>query len=99
MPSKAPQYLCADRLVRAETARGAVCGAAVTAGPADIAAARLPADEAAVRGTADCLRAYDGTVFTSETDARLRLERAWVRARRAGGSAWCEELLAAAPDP
>ncbi|KMS70216.1 MULTISPECIES: acyl-CoA dehydrogenase family protein [Streptomyces] len=93
---QAVQHLCADLLVRAETARAAVYAAAVTADPADIAAARLLADEAAVRGARDCLQVHGGMGFTWEADVHLHLKRAWVRARRAGGSAESEELLAAA---
>lgn len=93
---QAVQHLCADLLVRAETARAAVYAAAVTADPADIAAARLLADEAAVRGARDCLQVHGGMGFTWEADVHLHLKRAWMRARRAGGSAESEELLAAA---
>ncbi|MEU8031535.1 acyl-CoA dehydrogenase family protein [Streptomyces sp. NPDC049099] len=92
---QAVKHLCADLLVRAETARAAVYAAAVTADPADIAAARLLADEAAVRGARDCLQVHGGMGFTWEADVHLHLKRAWVRARRGGGSAESEELLAA----
>ncbi|WP_030341818.1 acyl-CoA dehydrogenase family protein [Streptomyces sp. NRRL S-1022] len=93
---QAVQHLCADLLVRAETARVAVYAAAVTADPADIAAARLLADEAAVQGARDCLQVHGGMGFTWEADVHLHLKRAWVRAGRAGGSAQGAELLAAA---
>ncbi|MFJ4582094.1 acyl-CoA dehydrogenase family protein [Streptomyces echinatus] len=93
---QAVQHLCADLLVRVETARAAVYAAAVTADPADIAAARLLADEAAVRGARDCLQVYGGMGFTWEADVHLHLKRAWVRERRAGGGTQSEELLAAA---
>lgn len=53
---QAVRHLCADLLVRAETARAAVYAAAVTADPYDVAAARLLADEAAVRGPATVSR-------------------------------------------
>ncbi|MBL1081937.1 acyl-CoA/acyl-ACP dehydrogenase [Streptomyces actinomycinicus] len=92
---QAVQHLCAELLVRAETARAAVYAAAVTADPADIAAARLLADEAAVQGARDCLQVHGGMGFTWEADVHLHLKRAWVRARRAGGSTQSEELLAA----
>ncbi|MFJ5777615.1 acyl-CoA dehydrogenase family protein [Streptomyces sp. NPDC093094] len=91
---QAVQHLCAGQLVRLETARAAVYAAAVTSRPADIAAARLLADEAAVRGARDCLQVYGGTGFTWEAEVHLHLKRAWVRARRAGGGAEGEELLA-----
>jgi alkylation response protein AidB-like acyl-CoA dehydrogenase len=92
---QAVQHLCADLLVRTETARVAVYAAAVTADPADIAAARLLADEAAVRGARDCLQVHGGMGFTWEADVHLHLKRAWVRARRGGGGTESEELLAA----
>ncbi|WP_340378081.1 acyl-CoA dehydrogenase family protein [Streptomyces sp. SS7] len=91
---QAVKHLCADLLVRVEVARAAVYAAAVTAGPADIAAARLLADEAAVRGARDCLQVYGGMGFTWEADVHLLLKRAWVRTRRAGGGTESEELLA-----
>lgn len=63
---QAVQHLCADLLVRAETARAAVYAAAVTGDPADIAATRLLADEAAERGARDCLQVHGGLGFTWE---------------------------------
>ncbi|OIK24293.1 acyl-CoA dehydrogenase [Streptomyces malaysiense] len=93
---QAVQHLCADLLVRAETARAAVYAAAVTGDPGDIAAARLLADEAAVRGARDCLQVHGGMGFTWEADVHLHLKRAWVRAGRSGGVTESEELLAAA---
>ncbi|WBO65602.1 acyl-CoA dehydrogenase family protein [Streptomyces camelliae] len=92
---QAVQHLCADLLVRAEIARVAVYAAAVTADPADIAAARLLADEAAVRGARDCLQVHGGMGFTWEADVHLHLKRAWVRAQRGDGDTQSEELLAA----
>ncbi|MGW7817233.1 acyl-CoA dehydrogenase family protein [Streptomyces puniciscabiei] len=92
---QAVKHLCADLLVRTETARVAVYAAAVTGDPADIAAARLLADEAAVRGARDCLQVHGGMGFTWEADVHLHLKRAWVRAQRAGGGTESEELLAA----
>lgn len=92
---QAVKHLCAELLVRVEVARAALYAAAVTADPADIAAARLLADEAAVRGARDCLQVYGGMGFTWEADVHLLLKRAWVRTRRAGGGTESEELLAA----
>ncbi|MFF7238259.1 acyl-CoA dehydrogenase family protein [Streptomyces collinus] len=92
---QAVKHLCADMLVRAETARAAVYAAAVTAAPVDVAAARLLADEAALRGTRDCLQVHGGMGFTWEAEVHLHLKRAWVRARRGGGGAAAEEALAA----
>ncbi|MYT06559.1 MULTISPECIES: acyl-CoA dehydrogenase family protein [Streptomyces] len=91
---QAVKHLCAQMLVRAETARAAVYAAAVTADPVDIAAARLLADEAAERGARDCVQVHGGMGFTWECEVQLHLKRAWVRARRGGGGAESEELLA-----
>ncbi|MFJ2514277.1 acyl-CoA dehydrogenase family protein [Streptomyces griseoviridis] len=92
---QAVQHLCAGLLVRAETARAAVYAAAVTGAGADIAAARLLADEAAVDGARDCLQVHGGMGFTWESEVHLHLKRAWVRAARGGGGAAAEEALAA----
>ncbi|MFH8661009.1 acyl-CoA dehydrogenase family protein [Streptomyces afghaniensis] len=93
---QAVAHLCAGMLVRSETARAAVYAAAVTADPVDIAAARLLADEAAVRGARDCLQVHGGMGFTWESEVHLHLKRAWVRTQRAGGVTESEEALAAA---
>ncbi|MFG2784358.1 acyl-CoA dehydrogenase family protein [Streptomyces prunicolor] len=92
---QAVKHLCAQSLVRVEVARVAVYGAAVTGDVVDIAAARLLADEAAVRGARDCLQVHGGMGFTWESEVHLHLKRAWVRARRGGGNTESEELLAA----
>ncbi|MGW2044997.1 acyl-CoA dehydrogenase family protein [Streptomyces sp. NPDC001858] len=91
---QAVKHLCAELLVRVELARAAVYAAAVTADPVDIAAARLLADEAAVRGARDCLQVHGGMGFTWEADVHLLLKRAWVRTRRTGSATESEELLA-----
>ncbi|MEU0246848.1 acyl-CoA dehydrogenase family protein [Streptomyces sp. NPDC006235] len=93
---QAVAHLCAGMLVRSETARAAVYAAAVTADPVDIAAARLLADDAAVRGARDCLQVHGGMGFTWESEVHLHLKRAWVRTHRAGGVTESEEILAAA---
>ncbi|MEU6538023.1 acyl-CoA dehydrogenase family protein [Streptomyces sp. NPDC047000] len=92
---QAVKHLCADMLVRTEPARAAVYAAAVTADPADIAAARLLADEAALQGARDCLQVHGGMGFTWESEVHLHLKRAWVRASRGGTAAECAETLAA----
>lgn len=91
---QAVKHLCAELLARVEVARAAVYAAAVTADPLDIAAARLLADEAAVRGARDCLQVYGGMGFTWEADVHLGLKRAWIRAERGGSNTKSEELLA-----
>uniref|UniRef100_A0AAU2JRC8 Acyl-CoA/acyl-ACP dehydrogenase n=1 Tax=Streptomyces sp. NBC_00049 TaxID=2903617 RepID=A0AAU2JRC8_9ACTN len=95
---QAVKHLCAQMLVRAEVARTAVYAAAVTAGagnPAEIAAAKLLADEAAVRNARDCLQVHGGMGFTWEADVHLHLKRAWLRAEQWRTAAEAEELLAA----
>ncbi|MET9606305.1 acyl-CoA dehydrogenase family protein [Streptomyces sp. NPDC006512] len=96
---QAVKHLCAQMLVRAELARTAVYAAAVTAesaggAPAEIAAAKLLADEAAVANARDCLQVHGGMGFTWEADVHLHLKRAWVRARQWRTAAQAEELLA-----
>ncbi|MGX5189058.1 acyl-CoA dehydrogenase family protein [Streptomyces avermitilis] len=91
---QAVKHLCAEMLVRVETARVAVYAAAVTADPLDIAAARLLADEAAVRGARDCLQVHGGMGFTWESDVHLYLKRAWVRTQRGESGTESEEELA-----
>ncbi|QNS04846.1 acyl-CoA dehydrogenase family protein [Streptomyces xanthii] len=93
---QAVKHLCADLLVRVEVARAAVYAAAVTRDPVEVAAARLLADEAAVRGARDCLQVHGGMGFTWEADVHLHLKRAWVRAGLAGSPRDAEEVLAAA---
>ncbi|QES48825.1 acyl-CoA dehydrogenase [Streptomyces venezuelae] len=92
---QAVKHLCAQMLVRAELARTAVYAAAVTGDAAEIAGAKLLADEAAVLGARDCLQVHGGMGFTWEADVHLHLKRAWVRAEQWRTAAEAEELLAA----
>ncbi|MEU8598526.1 acyl-CoA dehydrogenase family protein [Streptomyces globisporus] len=92
---QAVKHLCADMLARTEPARAAVYAAAVTGDPAEIAAAKLLADEAAVRNARDCLQIHGGMGFTWEADVHLHLKRAWLRAASWLTVARAEELLAA----
>ncbi|MGI5376216.1 acyl-CoA dehydrogenase family protein [Streptomyces sp. CA-251387] len=92
---QAVKHLCAEMLVRTETARAAVYAAAVTADPADIDTARLLADQAAVHGARDCLQVHGGMGFTWEFEVHLHLKRAWVRTHRAGPITESEDRLAA----
>ncbi|MFJ2179142.1 acyl-CoA dehydrogenase family protein [Streptomyces anulatus] len=101
---QAVKHLCADMLARTEPARAAVYAAAVTGDPVEIAAAKLLADEAAVRNARDCLQIHGGMGFTWEADVHLHLKRAWLRSAAGLGGAAAEELLAAGlgaarPDP
>ncbi|EFL16723.1 acyl-CoA dehydrogenase family protein [Streptomyces sp. C] len=93
---QAVKHLCSGMLVRAEVARTAVYAAAVTGDPAEIAAAKLLADGAAVRGARDCLQVHGGMGFTWEADVHLHLKRAWVRAEQWHTAAGAEERLAEA---
>lgn len=92
---QAVKHLCARMLVRAEVARTAVYAAAVTGAAGEAAAAKLLADEAAVRNARDCLQVHGGMGFTWEADVHLHLKRAWVRAEQWRTAAEAEELLAA----
>ncbi|MFH9393502.1 acyl-CoA dehydrogenase family protein [Streptomyces sp. NPDC017556] len=92
---QAVKHLCADMLARTEPARAAVYAAAVTGDPVEIAAAKLLADEAAVRNARDCLQIHGGMGFTWEADVHLHLKRAWLRAAARLPGAAAEELLAA----
>ncbi|MEU3203418.1 acyl-CoA dehydrogenase family protein [Streptomyces cyaneofuscatus] len=96
---QAVKHLCADMLARTEPARSAVYAAAVTGDPVEIAAAKLLADEAAVRNARDCLQIHGGMGFTWEADVHLHLKRAWLRAARWLTAAEAEEVLAAGLDP
>jgi alkylation response protein AidB-like acyl-CoA dehydrogenase len=80
---QAVKHLCADMLVRAETARAAVQAAAVTedqpgVGDATRAAAggALLAAEAAVANARSCVQVFGGMGFTWEVPVHLYLERA-----------------------
>ncbi|MFF0740859.1 acyl-CoA dehydrogenase family protein [Streptomyces sp. NPDC004111] len=91
---QAVKHLCAQMLVRSEMARTAVHAAAVTGAGAEIAAAKLLADEAAEHNARDCLQVCGGMGFTWESDVHLHLKRAWVRAARGPSRARLERELA-----
>jgi alkylation response protein AidB-like acyl-CoA dehydrogenase len=100
---QAVQHLCADLLGRLEPARVAVRAAAVLlddgprlepAARAEVAGAKLLADEAAVRGARDCLQIHGGMGFTWEGDVQLLLKRAWVWQQGFAGERECAEELA-----
>ncbi|MFE9795382.1 acyl-CoA dehydrogenase family protein [Streptomyces goshikiensis] len=76
-----------------QDADGQAAEAAEVAG--EIAAAKLLADEAAVRNARDCLQVHGGMGFTWEADVHLHLKRAWVRAEQWVTAAEAEEALAA----
>lgn len=91
---QAVKHLCADMLVRVEMARTAVRAAAVTGDRAETAAARLLADEAAVRNARDCLQIFGGMGFTWEAEVHLHIKRSWILRSRGRSVAECEEVLA-----
>ena len=91
---QAVKHLCADMLVRAEMARTAVYAAAVTGEPVEIAAAKLLADEAAVRNSRDCLQIFGGTGFTWEADVHLHMKRAWLLSTRFAREGEIQDTLA-----
>ncbi|MGW1840039.1 acyl-CoA dehydrogenase family protein [Streptomyces sp. NPDC002067] len=92
---QAVKHLCAGMLVRAETARAAVYAAAVTESEDEAYAAKLLADDAAVRNARDCLQVHGGMGFTWEAEVHLHLKRAWWRAECWGDARETEERLAA----
>ncbi len=91
---QAVQHLCAQMLVRTDLARASVYAASLTEDPAEIAAAKLLADSAAIRNARDCLQVHGGLGFTWEADIHLHLKRAWVRAFQWQSTEESEEFLA-----
>ncbi|HMK62181.1 MAG TPA: acyl-CoA dehydrogenase family protein [Acidimicrobiales bacterium] len=82
---QAVKHMCADMLVRAETARVGVHAAAVTIDQPDVgdvrragAGAVLLAAEAALTNAKTCIQVHGGTGFTWEVPAHLYLKRAVV---------------------
>lgn len=82
---QAVKHLCADMLVRTETARAAVQAAAVTVDQPDVgdatraaAGAALLATEAAQANARTCIQVHGGMGFTWEVPAHLYLMRARV---------------------
>ncbi|MEU3458502.1 acyl-CoA dehydrogenase family protein [Streptomyces sp. NPDC006733] len=92
---QAVKHLCADMLVRVEMARTAVYAAAVSGDGFETAAARLLADDAAVRNARDCLQVFGGMGFTWEADVHLDIKRSWVLAAGRADAERLEEELAA----
>ncbi len=84
---QAVKHLCADMLVRAESARAAVHAAAVTADQPGVgdderasAGAALVATEAAIANAKTCIQVHGGMGFTWELPLHLYLMRARVLA-------------------
>lgn len=90
---QAVKHLCADMLVRAETARAAVHAAAVTVDQPEVgdaaraaAGAALLATEAAVSNAKTCIQVHGGMGFTWEVPVHLYLMRARLVAQSIGPS-------------
>jgi len=82
---QAVKHLCADMLVRVETARAAVLAAAVTSDESDVgdpersaAGAGILATEAALANGRACIQVHGGMGFTWEVPVHLYLMRARV---------------------
>ncbi|MFE6198099.1 acyl-CoA dehydrogenase family protein [Streptomyces sp. NPDC057838] len=90
-------HRCAGMPLRARTARAAGRATAVTGDPVGLAAARLLAEGAAVRGARDCPQAPGGRGFTWESGVSPRPARAGVRTRRGGEVTESDERVAADP--
>ncbi|HUA94531.1 MAG TPA: acyl-CoA dehydrogenase family protein [Acidimicrobiales bacterium] len=94
---QAVKHLCADMLVRAETARAAVQAAAVTVDQPDVgdatraaAGSALLAAEAALANAKTCIQIHGGMGFTWEVSAHLYL----MRTRMLSSSLGDPEVLA-----
>ena len=91
---QAVKHICADMLVRAETARAAAHAAAVTVDQPDVGdavraahGAALLAVQAAEANARACIQVHGGMGFTWEVPAHLYLKRAVVLARGLGAPA------------
>jgi alkylation response protein AidB-like acyl-CoA dehydrogenase len=98
---QAIKHLCADMLVRAETARAAVHAAAVTIDQPDVgdpdraaAGAGLLAAEAALANGRSCIQVHGGMGFTWEVPAHLYLMRARVLDAGIGSAGELAEIVA-----
>jgi alkylation response protein AidB-like acyl-CoA dehydrogenase len=98
---QAIKHICADMLVRSETARVAVQAAAVTIDQPEVgdgeraaAGATLLAIEAAFQNAKACIQVHGGMGFTWEVPAHLYLVRARVLAEMLGSRGDLEEIVA-----
>ncbi len=98
---QAVKHLCADMLVRAETARAAVYAAAVTIDQPDVgdperaaAGAGLLAAEAALANGRACVQVHGGMGFTWEIPAHLYVMRARIFGADMGPATELAELVA-----
>jgi alkylation response protein AidB-like acyl-CoA dehydrogenase len=98
---QAVKHLCADMLVRTETARAAVHASAVTVDQPEVgdatraaAGAALLAAEAAQWNAKACIQVHGGMGFTWDVPAHLYLMRARVVANQLGRPARLAQLVA-----
>lgn len=98
---QAVKHLCADMLVRTETARAAVHAAAVTLDEPDVgdaeracAGAALLAAQAADSNARTCIQVHGGMGFTWEVPAHLYLMRSQVLSRSLGPLSSMTETVA-----
>jgi len=98
---QAVKHLCADMLVRTETARAAVHAAAVTVDQPEVGdavraagGAALLAADAAVANAKTAIQVHGGMGFTWEVPAHLYLVRARVVAQQLGPTGRLAELVA-----
>ncbi|MDE3085257.1 MAG: acyl-CoA/acyl-ACP dehydrogenase [Acidobacteriota bacterium] len=98
---QAVKHMCADMLVRAETARAAVHAAAVTVDQPDVGdavraahGAALLAAQAAEANARACIQVHGGMGFTWEVPAHLYLKRAIVLWRALGPATRLADVVA-----
>jgi alkylation response protein AidB-like acyl-CoA dehydrogenase len=100
---QAIKHLCADMLVRTETARAAVYAAGAHLDEADepgldraVSGAKVVAGDAAITNGKAAMQVYGGMGFTWEVDVHLYLKRAWVLDTHFGsGDEHCDAVAAA----
>jgi alkylation response protein AidB-like acyl-CoA dehydrogenase len=100
---QAIKHLCADMLVRTETARAAVYAAGAHLDETDqpgldraVSGAKVLAGDAAITNGKAAMQVFGGMGFTWEVDIHLYLKRAWVLDTHFGsGDAHCDAVAAA----
>jgi len=100
---QAIKHLCADMLVRTETARAAVYAAGAHLDETNqpgldraVSGAKVLAGDAAITNGKAAMQVFGGMGFTWEVDVHLYLKRAWVLDTHFGsGDAHCDAVAAA----
>lgn len=100
---QAIKHLCADMLVRTETARAAVYAAGAHLDETDqpgldraVSGAKVLAGDAAITNGKAAMQVFGGMGFTWEVDIHLYLKRAWVLDTHFGsGDTHCDAVAAA----